>query len=221
MKNIEKNAKNILNNLPKNVRLVAAAKTRETEEIEAVIRAGVKIIGENYIQDAERAFQVIGNRVKWHFIGHLQKNKVKKAVKIFDMIETVDSFSLASEINEKCLQISKIMPILIEINSGREKQKFGVLPDEATDLIKEISSLRQVRIMGLMTMGPRFGEAEASRLYFKETKKLFDKIKLAVLPNVEMKYLSMGMTNSFKIAIEEQANIIRIGTLIFGERNYQ
>ena len=220
MKNIEENVKKIMDKLPAGVRLVAAAKTRSSEEIEEAIHAGVKTIGENYIQEAEKAFETIGNKVKWHFIGHLQKNKVKKAVKIFDMIETVDSYSLAREINEKCILISKIMPILIEINSGREEQKFGVLPEEAFDLIKEISLLSHIKVNGLMTMGPPFGNPEDSRPYFKETKKLFDEIKAKELPNVEMNDLSMGMTNSFQIAIEEKANIVRIGTLIFGERSY-
>ena len=218
---IKKNVKKILDELPENVELVAAAKTRSPGEIEEVIRAGVKIIGENYIQEAEKAFEAIGKRVKWHFIGHLQKNKAKKAVKIFDIIETVDSYPLAYEINERCKQIEKIMPILIEINSGREKQKFGVFPEDALDLIQEISPLPQIKIMGLMTMGPRFGNPEDSRPYFIETRKIFDKIKALNLPRVEMEYLSMGMTNSYKIAIEEKANMVRIGTLIFGKRNYK
>jgi len=218
---IKENIKKILNNLPKNVDLVAAAKTRTPKEIEEAIEAGVKIIGENYVQEAQKAFEVIGRKVRWHFIGHLQKNKVKRAVKIFDMIETVDSYPLAHEINERCKQIDKIMPILIEINSGREKQKFGIFPEEALDLVQEVSSLPQIKIMGLMTMGPRFGNPEDSRPYFIETRKIFEKIKALNLPNVEMKYLSMGMTNSYQIAIEEKANMVRIGTLIFGKRNYK
>jgi len=218
---IKENVKKILNNLPQNVDLVAAAKTRTPEEIEEAIEAGVKILGENYIQEAQRAFEVIGKRVKWHFIGHLQKNKVKKAVKIFDMIETVDSYMLAQEIDKRCNQISKIMPILVEINSGKEEQKFGVFPENALGLIKEISIFSHIKVMGLMTMGPRFGKAEDSRPYFTETRKVFEKMKEQNLPNIEMKYLSMGMTNSYQIAIEEKANMVRIGTLIFGERSYK
>ncbi|HAJ32876.1 MAG TPA: YggS family pyridoxal phosphate-dependent enzyme [Candidatus Atribacteria bacterium] len=218
---IKKNVKKILDELPKNVDLVAAAKTRTPDEILEVIKAGVKIIGENYVQEARRAFEVIGKEVKWHFIGHLQKNKVKKAVEIFDMIETVDSYDLADEINERCEQIDKIMPVLIEINSGREKQKFGIFPEDALNLIQEILPLPQIKIMGLMTMGPRFGNPEDSRPYFIETRKIFEKIKALNLPRVEMKYLSMGMTNSYQIAIEEKANMVRIGTLIFGKRNYK
>ncbi|MEA1939782.1 MAG: YggS family pyridoxal phosphate-dependent enzyme [Candidatus Caldatribacteriota bacterium] len=221
MNSIEENVKKILDGLPGDVELVAAAKTRSPEEIEEAIGAGLTIIGENYIQEAEKAFEVIGKKVKWHFIGHLQKNKVKKAVKIFDLIETVDSYPLAREINERCKQINKIMPILIEVNSGREKQKFGVFPEDVLDLVKKISSLPQIKIIGLMTMGPRFGNPEDSRIYFKETKNIFEKLRKLNLPHMEMKYLSMGMTNSYRIAIKEKANMVRIGTLIFGERSYK
>ncbi len=198
--------------------LVAAAKTRTVKEISEAIDAGVRIIGENYLQEVLTVFRVIGKRVKYHFIGHLQKNKIKKAVGIFDLIETVDSREMAEEIDKRCKQISKIMPILIEINIGREKQKFGVFPERVEELIKKFSSLKNIKVMGLMTMGPRFGEPEDSRPYFIETRKIFDKIKSLNLPNVEMKYLSMGMTNSYKVAIEEGANLVRIGTKIFGER---
>ena len=218
---IRENVKKILDELPENVELVAAAKTRTPEEIKEVIEAGVKIVGENYVQQARRAFEVIGKEVKWHFIGHLQKNKVKRAVKIFDMIETVDSYDLAQEINKRCSHVSKIMPVLIEINSGKEKQKFGVFPEDVMNLIKKISAFSNIKIRGLMTMGPRFGNPEDSRPYFIETRKIFKKIRERSLPRIEMKYLSMGMTNSYQIAIEEKANMVRIGTLIFGKRKYK
>ena len=215
---IKENVRGLLRELPAHVELVAAAKDRTAEEILEAIEAGVKIIGENYVQEAQRAFEVIGSRAKWHFIGHLQKNKVKKAVKLFDMIETVDSKGLAVEIDKICAQENKVMQVLVEINSGREKQKFGVMPEEAEGLIKELSRLRNISIMGLMAMGPYAGEPELTRPYFVETKKTFDNIKALNLPGVEMKYLSMGMTNSYRIAIEEGANVVRIGSKIFGER---
>jgi len=217
---IKQNVSQILSELPDGIQLVAAAKTRNPEEILEAIEAGVKIIGENYVQEAERACEVVGNKAKWHFIGHLQKNKVKKAVKIFDVIETIDSIELAGEIDKRCAQIGKTMPVLIEINSGRELQKAGVLPENAEQLVREISACPNIRIMGLMTMGPRFGNPEDSRPYFVETKKIFEKIKKLNLPATEMSYLSMGMTNSYKIALEEGANIVRIGSKIFGERDY-
>ena len=217
---IKQNVKQILSELPNGVELVAAAKTRTAEEVLEAIESGVTIVGENYIQEAERIYEVIGNKAKWHFIGYLQKNKVKKTVRLFDMIETVDSVDLATEIDKRCAQIGKIIPVLIEINSGHEEQKSGVLPENAEQLIRDISGLQSIRIMGLMTMGPRFGNPEDSRPYFVETKRIFDKIGKLGLPNIEMKYLSMGMTNSYKIAIEEGANIVRIGSKVFGERDY-
>jgi pyridoxal phosphate enzyme (YggS family) len=156
--------------------------------------------------------------VKWHFIGHLQRNKVKKAVEIFDMIETLDSLDLAKEIDKRSGQFGKIMPVLIEINSGKESQKFGVMPDAVEDFIPEAAILENIKIKGLMTMGPAFGDPENARPYFIATKKLFEKFKTLELPNVDMQYLSMGMTNSYRVAIEEGANIVRIGTKIFGPR---
>ena len=201
--------------------MVAAAKTRRPEEILEAVEAGVKIVGENYVQEAERAYEAVGSRAKWHFIGHLQKNKVKKAVRIFDMIETVDSVEIAREIDKRCAQIDKIMPVLIEVNSGREKQKSGVFPEGVERLVREISALPNIRVMGHMTMGPRFGNPEDSRPYFVETRKIFEKVKRFSLPNIEMKYLSMGMTNSYKIALGEGANVVRLGSKIFGERDYE
>jgi len=217
---IKQNVQQILSELPDGVQLVAAAKTRKPEEILEAIESGVKIIGENYVQEAERACEVAGNKAKWHFIGHLQKNKVKKAVKIFDMIETIDSVEIACEVDKRCAQTGKVMPVLIEVNSGRERQKSGVLPEEAEQLVRDISVLPNIRVTGLMTMGPRFGNPEDSRPYFVETKRLFEKIGKLKLPNIEMRYLSMGMTNSYKIALEEGANMVRIGTRLFGERDY-
>ncbi len=221
VKMIKQNVNQILSELPEGVQLVAAAKTRQPVEILEAVEAGVKIVGENYVQEAERAYEVVGNRVKWHFIGHLQKNKVTKTVRIFDMIETVDSVGIAREIDKRCALIGKIMSVLIEINSGREKQKSGVFPDGVEQLAGEISAFPNIRVMGLMTMGPRFGNPEDSRPYFVETKRIFEKIKKLNLSNIEMRYLSMGMTNSYKIAVEEGANIVRLGSRIFGERDYE
>ena len=182
------------------------------------IEAGVTAIGENRIQEAERKFTSDLPPVEKHLVGHLQRNKVKKAVALFDMIETVDSLELAVEIDKRCAQIGKIMPVLIEINSGREPQKSGVLPEEALALASEISALPNIRLMGLMTMGPRFGDPEQARPYFQATRAAFERLSAQNLPNVTMRYLSMGMSNSYQMAIEEGANIVRIGTRLFGER---
>lgn len=215
---IRESVRKILAELPPGVLLVAAAKGRTPQEILEAIEAGVQIIGENYVQEAERAFSVIGQRAQWHMIGHLQKNKAKRAVEIFDMIETLDSVELAQALEKHCARLNRVMPVLVEINSGREPQKSGVFPEDAEALIREVSRFPHLKILGLMTMGPRFGDPEDARPYFHETKKLFDKLKALQIPNVEMQYLSMGMSNSYTIALEEGANIVRIGTKIFGER---
>ncbi len=214
------NVRRILSELPRGVQLVAAAKTRTPVEVLAVVAAGVKIIGENYVQEAERAYEAVGSGAKWHFIGHLQGNKAKKAVRLFDMIETVDSLKIAEEIDKWCAQIGKVMPVLVEVNSGREKQKSGVLPERTEELIREISALKNIKVMGLMTMGPRLGNPEDARPYFVGTRKIFEAIKKLNLPSVQMKYLSMGMSNSYQVALEEGANIVRIGSKLFGEREY-
>jgi len=215
---IKENVSKILEELPEGVSLVGAAKTRTPQEILEAVEAGLEIIGENYVQGAERAFQVVGGKVKWHMIGHLQSNKAKKAVKVFDLIETVDSIKLARAIDRACGNIDKVMPIFMEINSGEESQKAGVMPEDAISLARDMSELKYIKLMGLMTMGPFAGDPEDSRPYFQKTKKLFEEIKEMGLPGVEMKYLSMGMSNSYKVALEEGANVVRIGTKLFGER---
>ena len=212
---IKENVQRLLNEIPEGVELEAAAKGRTSDEILEAIEAGVKIIGENYVQESERPFEKIGKRVQWHCIGHLQKNKVKKAVRLFDMIETVDSFELAQEIDRRCQEIEKTMPVLIEINSARESQKSGVFPENAQALVEKISQFKNIKVTGLMTMGSFLENPEDLRLCFRETREIFEKIKSMNLLGVEMKYLSMGMTSSYKIAIEEGAKIVRIGTLIF------
>ena len=218
MNRIKENVHKILYELPPDVQLVIAAKGRSVAELMAAVEGGTRIIGENYVQEAEKAFEVIGNIVQWHFIGHLQKNKAKRAVEIFDMIETVDSIELAREVDKRCAQIGKIMPVLIEVNSGREDRKSGVLPEDVVRLAEEISKLLNVRLMGLMTMGAPVSHPEASRPYFQITRQVFEETRKLNLPHVEMKYLSMGMTDSYRVALEEGANIVRIGTGIFGGR---
>ncbi len=215
---IKENIRELLNQLPENVELVGAAKTRTPEEVMEAVDAGLTIIGENYVQEAEKAFQAIGNKVKWHMIGHLQSNKARKAVKIFDMIETVDTLKLARAIDKACRNEENIMQVLIEINSGEELQKAGVMPGDAVALITDMSELENIRITGLMTMGPYGGDPERARPYFQKTKEIFDEIKALDPAGVEMKYLSMGMSGSFLVAIEEGANLVRIGTKLFGQR---
>ncbi|NMC84353.1 MAG: YggS family pyridoxal phosphate-dependent enzyme [Anaerolineaceae bacterium] len=216
--NISESFRQILHTIPTGVLLLAAAKTRTLEEVEAAIQAGITAFGYNYVQEALPIIQEIGDQTKWHMIGHLQQNKVSVAVKNFDMIETVDSWRLAQALDHQCAKIQKKMPVLVEVNSGREVSKTGVLPEAVDDLIIQMSSLKYLSVEGLMTMGPRFGDPEDSRPYFKATREVFERIAARNLPNIAMKYLSMGMSNSYQIAIEEGATIIRIGTKLFGER---
>jgi pyridoxal phosphate enzyme (YggS family) len=210
---IASNISEIRKDVPESVVIVAASKTRTVEEIQEAISAGINVIGENYVQEAEEKFKVLKGKVKFYCIGQLQTNKVKKAVKIFDMIQTVDSLKIAKEIDKRCKSIDKVMPILIEINSGEEENKSGCMPEKVEELVKEVSELQNVKVKGLMTMAPFFDDAEKARPYFKKTKGLFDRIK-------GLEILSMGMSHSYKVAISEGANMVRIGTKIFGEREY-
>jgi hypothetical protein len=215
---ISYNVKKLLKETPSDITLVAAVKGRTVEEVQEAIESGIKYIGENYLQEAEKKYPLIGNIIRWHFIGHIQKRKSKKIVELFDMIETLDSMEVAKEINREASKIDKIMPVLIEVNSGREPQKSGLIPENVESFIEQISHFKNIKIRGLMTMGPFFEDAEKLRPCFIETRKLFEDIKKKNIQNVEMEFLSMGMSSSYKVAIEEGANIIRIGTLIFGLR---
>lgn len=214
---IKENVSYLLETIPPGVTLVAAAKSRSPEEIEAAIYAGVTCVGHNYVQEAERMIQVKGAEIQWHMIGHLQRNKVKKAVRLFNMIETVDSLRLAAAIDRHCAAIEKVMPVLVEINSGRETAKTGALPEDVNNLVRQLSELQNIRVQGLMTMGPRFGDPEDARPYFRATSEALQRLSALNLPNVTMRYLSMGMSNSYLVAIEEGANMVRIGTRIFGK----
>jgi pyridoxal phosphate enzyme (YggS family) len=216
MSTIKENIQRIFQELPSGVQLVVVGKGRSIPELFEAINGGAQIIGENYVQEAGLAYAAIVNKVQWHFIGHLQKNKVRKAVELFDMIETVDSLELARELNKRCALIGKTMPVLVEVNSAREENKTGAMPESAILLARDISGLANVNLMGLMTMGASSGNGDGCRQYFSLTRNLFEEIKQLNLPNTEMKYLSMGMTDSYRVALEEGANIVRIGTGIFG-----
>ena len=217
---IGENVGRLLSELPEGVELVAAAKGRTPDEVLEAVEAGVSIIGENYVSEAREAYRLVGTRARWHFIGTLQKHSIRRnVVQLFDMIETVDSLEIASEIDKKCVLIGKTMPVLIEVNSGGESQKSGVLPEAVEPLIRQIGGLGSLKVMGLMTMGPYSADPEDSRPFFVETRRIFDVIKELDIPDVEMRYLSMGMTDSYRVAIEEGANIVRIGTGLFRERD--
>ena len=221
---IKDNFLKIRKEIPNYVKIVLAAKTRTKEEIEEAIFAGAEIIGENYVQEAEKMYEALGERakeVKWHLIGSLQKNKINKALKIFNCIETIDSLELAEVINRTAEKMSKKVSVFIEVNIGSEITKSGVKPDYdiIEKLAKYISGLNHLKLEGLMTMGPRVGDPEDSRGYFRKTKEIFDKLESFNISNINLKYLSMGMSNSYKVAIEEGANMVRLGTVIFGKRS--
>ena len=216
---ITENAQQLLRRVPAGVRIVAAAKTRTAAEIREALEAGIGIIGENYLQEAESARAAVTRPAEWHLIGHLQTNKVKKAVSLFDVIETVDSLHLAAELEKRCEQAGKAMPVLIEVNSGREPNKSGVLPEETEPLVREIATrFARVQVTGLMTMGPLTGDPADLRGCFRETRRLFEALGRAGIPGVAMWELSMGMSDSWEAGIEEGATLVRIGSLLFGPR---
>jgi pyridoxal phosphate enzyme (YggS family) len=187
--------------------------------VKEAIEAGVKILGENYIQEARKKLGALSSHpVSWHFIGHLQTNKAKYAVRLFDLIHSVDSLKLAHELNKQAKKINKIQEILIQVNIGMESTKAGVYEQDALSLIKDISHLENLSVKGLMTMPPFFNEPEKVRPYFSALRKLRDQIKKESIPNIAMDELSMGMTGDFEAAIDQGASLVRIGTAIFGER---
>ncbi len=211
---IEKRVKDILKKVPPNVTVLAATKTRSVDEIRRAVDAGIKVIGENYVQEAYEKYNNLQRDVEWHLIGHLQKNKVKKACEIFDVIETVDSVKIADALSRRCANTDKNMDVLIEVNSGREEQKAGVLPEHVHELAEHIHGLENLHLVGLMTMGPAVGPEEI-RQYFRLTAELYETLRKEY---PEIRYLSMGMSDTWQVAVEEGANIIRLGTAIFGAR---
>jgi pyridoxal phosphate enzyme (YggS family) len=200
------------------IELVAVTKTVEPLRINETIEAGVRAIGENRVQEAAAKYDMVRDGVRWHFIGHLQRNKARRAIEIFSLIHSLDSISLSQEINRHAALLGKKVEALVEVNISGEDTKFGLAPSELIGFLKEVSVLENLRIMGLMTMAPFTDEQESSRTYFRELRLLSEKAASHNIENIEMKYLSMGMSQDFEVAIEEGANIVRVGTAIFGSR---
>ena len=201
------------------VRLVAVSKTVAPDIVREALEAGVTILGENYVQEAREKFKaLVQYPVSWHFIGHLQSNKAKYAVRLFDMIHSVDSLKLAHELDKQAAKVDKIQQILVQVNISGEDTKSGISADETIELISAISLLKNLSIKGLMTMPPFFYQPEKVRPYFAALRNLRDQIKDRCIPNVSMQELSMGMTGDFEVAIQNGATLVRIGTAIFGER---
>ena len=204
---------------PKTVTLVAASKTVPVDRIQAAIAAGVTAFGENYVQEAREKIEATsGAPVSWHFIGHLQTNKAKYAVRLFDLIHSVDSAKLAKELDKRARKADKIQKILVQVNISGEETKSGIDTEHALDLVRDISSFENLTICGLMTMPPYFNAPEKVRPYFRALKSLQTAVIEKHMPNVNMTELSMGMTGDFETAIEEGSTLVRVGTAIFGER---
>lgn len=204
---------------PATVRLVVVSKTVPAVRVEEAIDAGAALFGENYVQEAREKIDTLsGFPVAWHFIGHLQSNKAKYAVKLFDLIHSVDSLKLARELNKQAGKSNRLQPILIQVNIAEEETKSGVSEQDTVDLIGDISRLEHLSIKGLMTMPPYFNAPDKVQPFFRALRKMRDQIKGMNIVNVSMDELSMGMTGDFEVAIEEGATLVRVGTAIFGER---
>ena len=200
---------------PKEINLVAVSKTVEVERIREAIDAGVTILGENYVQEAQKKIEQIGKLVAWHFIGHLQSNKAKYAVNLFDAIHSLDSIPLAEELNRRAEKADRKIPVMIEVNLSGEPTKFGTEEEKVFAIAKKVLDLGNLSLEGLMTMPPYFDDPEMNRPFFVRLRALKDKM---AEEGISMKELSMGMSNDFEVAIEEGATYVRVGTAIFGAR---
>lgn len=212
---ILENIENLLKEIPNYVKLVAVIKNRTIDEINLAINGGIKILGINYVKDGIHLFENFKDIVELHFIGHLQTNKINKAIKIFDKIQSLDSFNLALEIDKRLKRENRIYPIFIEINIAKEKSKFGIDPEEIYSFSEKLANLENLLIEGIMTMGPNIDDKDLIRKYFRETRIIYENLKKMGYKNFNLKFLSMGMSDSYKIAIDEGSNMIRIGRKIF------
>jgi hypothetical protein len=204
---------------PRTVKLVAVSKTQPVESVKEAISAGISIVGENYIQEARERYNALYREpVIWHFIGHLQSNKAKYAVRMFDLIHSVDSLKLVAELDKQAAKIGKTQKILIQVNISLESSKSGTIPENTLALIRQAAEYKNVGICGLMTMPPFFDDPERARPYFSKLRILSEQIDNENIPGIAMQELSMGMSGDFQAAIEEGATFVRIGTAIFGER---
>ncbi len=200
------------------IRLMAVTKKVQESRIRQALEAGIDLCGENYIQEGKTKNEAIAHPPQWHMIGHLQTNKAKYAVRLFDMVQSVDRLELAIELDRRARAAGRVLPVLIEVNSGGELTKSGVAPEEAESLIRSIALLENLAIEGLMTMPPWFENPETARPYFAALRTLRDRIAAERIDRVSLRELSMGMTDDYEVAIEEGATIVRIGRGIFGER---
>ena len=204
---------------PTEIKLLAAAKAQSAEAIRAAIGAGVALVGENYVQEAAEKQRQISAAVEWHMIGHLQRNKAKTAVDIFDVIESVDNLLLARELEKEGAKRDKIIRAFIEVNLAGEESKTGAPKDRLQSLLEEVATMSHLRVEGLMTVPPYREDREEVRPYFRALRELRDQLNQLRLPNANLQELSMGMSHDYTVAIEEGATIVRVGTALFGPRS--
>ncbi|MEN6360059.1 MAG: YggS family pyridoxal phosphate-dependent enzyme [Smithella sp.] len=200
------------------IQLMAVSKTVEPDRIRQALDAGITLLGENYVQEAREKIPAVGRPAVWHMIGHLQTNKVKYVVNLFDWIHSVDRLELARELDKRAGQNNRKLNALIEVNVSGEASKNGAVPQQVLELVRQISILPNLSVRGLMTMPPYSDDPENSRPYFIALRRLRDEIVSVAVPGISMTELSMGMTDDFEVAIEEGATIIRVGRAIFGDR---
>ena len=202
------------------VTLVAVTKNHNVAAMREAIAAGATNVGENRVQEAKGKFAEIGNSVTWHLIGHLQTNKVRQAVKFSDLIHSVDSLHLAETISSEAARIDKVQDILVQVNLAKEDSKSGVYREDLQEVLQAVTKLPNLRLRGLMCMAPNYDDVEKCRPLFREMYKIYQQIKEMGLPASNIDMLSMGMTHDYEIAVEEGANVVRVGTAIFGPRQY-
>lgn len=216
-----KNAKETVSRSSDDITLIAVTKTVDVDKVLEAIECGVTDVGENKPQELARKYEIIGDKVRWHLIGSLQTNKVKYIIDKVHMIHSLDRVGLCEEIQKRAEKIDRVIDCLVQVNISKEDSKHGLNEEDVIDFIKEVSSkYNNIHIKGLMTMAPFTDEEDKIRIVFKKLKNLSLKIEDLNISNVSMNYLSMGMSNDYKIAIEEGSTIVRVGTSIFGERNY-
>ncbi|HNT56421.1 MAG TPA: YggS family pyridoxal phosphate-dependent enzyme [Syntrophales bacterium] len=203
---------------PSGVRLMAVTKTVDDSRIGEALAAGVDILGENYVQEAKRKIEILGRKVEWHFVGHLQSNKARYAVRLFDLIHSVDRSGLAAELDRRSDRAGVVTPVLIQVSLGGEETKGGVLPEDALALVREVAAMKHLSVRGLMTMPPWFDDPEEARPFFRALREMGERVRESGIPGVSMEELSMGMTQDYEVAVEEGATIVRVGRALFGER---
>lgn len=217
---IKESINNRHNSISEDVLLVAVTKNHDVEAMREAIDAGAVVIGENRVQEASQKYENLNRNVTWHLIGHLQTNKVKHAVKLFDMIESVDSIKLAEAIDKEANKINKVQKILVQVNLVKEASKTGIYLEDLDELLAKIDTLSNLKLMGLMFIAPKVDNLEDVRPMFAQMFQVFKQTQAKIFNHADIKYLSMGMTHDYQIAIEEGANIVRVGTGIFGPRQY-